>query len=291
MKDKTLICQQVRTVASDSLYTVLQELLSKETLISETILRNRWLSEMQKNKTIFPHGWYEPPPSGITVLFATSDDMRADFTNLRPETYWPKENIFLDRKEGFAYLFASPIDRETAIAGDFSINIYFGKNPIIIDNMKRSLEVDYKIYDFLKIGQTFSEVFLYAGSLIDQAGMKNNIVSITDPDSLNIGHTIPFSYEDLSKEELQTLHSAEKNWQVFTSLVSKKRRFVNRRERLQIKSEMAFTIEPALKVIDDSSIPMTMFHNTAVFHKNGKKELLRNFDTIFKLVGMNYMLE
>lgn len=291
MNDKTITCQEIRAIASDSLFIVLQKLLAKDTPISETLLRDNWLLEMQKDNRIFPKGWYEPPPFGITVLFATHTSNRADFTNLRPKAYWPRDDVFLDRKEGYAYLFASPTARETAIAGDFSLNIYFGKNPTIIDHIKKSLEVDFKVYEFAQVGKTFSEVFLYAASLIEKLGMRNNIVSVTDPDSLNIGHTIPFSYEDLSKHELEVLQSAEKNWDDFTSLISKKRRFVNKREPLLIKSGMAFTVEPALKVIADNSIPMTMFHNTAVFHKNGQKELLRNFNEIFKLVGMNYMLE
>lgn len=71
---------------------------------------------------------------------------------------------------------------------------------------------------------------------------------------------------------------------------SKKRVFESIHSSLKVKPGMAFTIEPGVKVVADETIPMTMFHQTVIVNENGEKELLTNFDEIFKLVGMDYML-
>lgn len=290
--DKLQICKQTRKIASDTLAKVLKQVLENDKEVSETQFRDLWLEELRKHSEIFPDGWYEPPPNGMVVLFASKDNpKRADFISLRPEEYWPKKDIFLDKKEGDAYFFASPTNRQVGLAGDFSINIYFGKDPVIKSHLESSVKLDKQIFEFIKIGMTFSEVFQYADDSIKKLGLRNNIVSITDPGGLNIGHTIPFSYEDLSDNELKILKKAQQNWDGFKTMISKKRRFVSKREDLKVSPGMAFTIEPALKVISNEEIPMTMFHQIALIYENGEKELISGFDEIFKIAGMDYLLD
>lgn len=125
---------------------------------------------------------------------------------------------------------------------------------------------------------------------IKKNGLRNNIISVNAKDGENIGHTIPTSYEDWSKEEFNIVQTAEKNWDTFKKMLSKKRIFESIHSSLKVKPGIAFTIEPGVKVVVDETIPMTMFHQTVLIHENGEKEWLTNFDEIFKLVGMDYML-
>lgn len=289
---KLEVCKKTRKIAAATLVISLDHLLKSGQPISEVNLRDKWLEQMRKNSNIFPDGWYDPPPHGVVVLFTSKDNPeRADFVNLRPEQFWPKEDIFLDKDEGFAYLFASPTNRETGLAGDFAVNIYFGNDLKIKNHLKKSLEIDKQIFEFIKIGMTFSEIFQFADSLIKKSGLRNNIVSVTDPDGVNIGHTIPSAYEGWSSEELESLNNAEKNWNKFKDNLSKKRRFLSMREHQKIQPKMVFTIEPALKITSQEMVPMTMFHHTVLIQENGQKELITYFDEIFRLIGMNYMLE
>lgn len=289
---KLEVCKKTRKIAADTLTISLDQLLKNGQPISEVNLRDKWLEQMRKNSNIFPDGWYEPPPRGIVVLFASKENLkRADFVNLRPTQYWPKKDIFLDKNDGYAYLFASPTSRETGLAGDFAINIYLGNDLKIKNHLKTSLKIDRQIFEYIKMGMTFSEIFQFADSLIRKNGQRNNIVSITDPDGVNIGHTIPSVYEGWSTEELESLKMADKNWNKFKDNLSKKRRFLSPKQDQKVEAKMAFTIEPALKVISQEAIPMTMLHHLVLIKEHGQKELLTNFDEIFKSIGMNYMLE
>lgn len=291
-KNKLAICKSTRKIAADTLLIVLKEVLNTNRKVSEAEFRDKWLQEMRKYKQVFSNGWYEPPPSGIVVLFSSKQNpYRADFKNLRPKEYWPKKDIYFKKDECFAYLFASPTDKQTGLAGDFAINIYLGKDSKVINHINTSLRMCRDIFDFIKVGMTFSEIFQFASMQIKKNGLRNNIISITAKDGENIGHTIPASYEDWSSEELKTLQNAEKNWDAFKKMLSNKRVFESKNSSLKVKPGMAFTIEPGVKVVGDETIPMTMFHQTVLIRENGEKEWLTNFDEIFKLTGMNYMLQ
>lgn len=284
------IVKRTRKISADSLFTVFKNVLSTTKQISEAQFRDLWLKELRIYKEIFPNGWYDPPPFGIVVLFAAPKDKRADFVNLRPKEFWPRDDIFLDRKEGYLYLFASPVDRKTAITGDFGINIYFGKDEKVIEHLTHSSEIDRKIFGFAQVDMTSTDVFNFAEKEITRSGLRINIRSVTGRNNFNTGHTIPFAFEDLIADEKKTLLASEKNWNGVKTMISTKRKFVMLDESWKIKPGMAFTIEPGLKIEKDISIPMTMLHHTAIFYKDGSKELLTNFDEIFKLVGMDYML-
>src|SRR5436309_1790576 len=112
--NKLEVCKQTRKIAANSLYNALSSLLNAKQSISEVLLRDVWLTEMRKNKNIFQDGWYDPPPHGIIVLFGDDKNVeRVNFKSVRPEKFWPRENIFLDKKNGIAFLYASPVDKKT----------------------------------------------------------------------------------------------------------------------------------------------------------------------------------
>ncbi|MBU2632480.1 hypothetical protein KKG52_02080 [Patescibacteria group bacterium] len=98
-------------------------------------------------------------------------------------------------------IYASPVDRKTGIIGDFEMTLYFGKNPQIAGLLKTNLEIIKELFVFAKIGMSLSEITKKGLLIIKEKGLSNNVLSINDPTSTNIGHTIPFSYEKLSKSE------------------------------------------------------------------------------------------
>lgn len=290
IEQKLEICKSTRQIAARTLHTVLGELLHSGQPISESRLRDKWLEELRKNPSIFPDGWYLPPPHGIGVLIGTTNqDSRQNYKSLRPEEMWPREDIVLNKEHPIMYAFASPVDRKTGIIGDFGMTLYFGDDPEIIHHLKICLQLDQEIYEKMQVGMSFSKVSQIAEEQLELHGLINKVTSITDPAGVNIGHTLPASYEDWSSEEFAIIQKGEARWEEVAQLISKKRRFLSKMEKLQIKPGMALTNESRPTVENKPHIPMASFHTIVVFHSDGKKELLTNFDEIFRLTGMDYM--
>lgn len=112
MNSKLDICKKTRELASRSLYKTLEELLRSGKLVSEKDFRDVWLKNIRKNPTVFPDGWYLPPPHGTAVLFGTDEDMkRINTASLRPQEYWPNDDMYLDRNKGIMMLYFSPVDK------------------------------------------------------------------------------------------------------------------------------------------------------------------------------------
>jgi hypothetical protein len=246
---------------------------------------------MRENLAIYSDGWYLPPPHGIGVLFGTEDDYgRMNYQSLRPESSWPKNDIILDKQNGIIYVYASSVDRSTGMIGDWGMTIYFGKNPEIIEHLKLCLELNYQVLDHVRVGMSFANLTIYANDAFRKLGLSNEVTSIADKGSsgVNIGHTIPGSYEDWSSKEEQILKNGD--WLQILSMISKKRKFLNTVEPLKIKPGMALTIEQRLTRPSNPTIPMSSFHTIALIHTDGKKELLTDFDKIFKFVPMEFML-
>lgn len=288
--DKLEICKQTRKIASDSLYEALKKLLKSKKPISEVMLRDAWLFEMRKNKNVFPDGWYDPPPHGIIVLFAADNNTkRLDFKSARPKEFWPRDDVFLDRKKGIALLYSSPVDKESGIIGDFEMTIYFGKNKIIKNQLKTNLNIIYKTFEELKKDMMLSEICLIGSRLLKQSKLENIVYSISDPASTNLGHTIPFSYEKMTFQERKILKAGDKNWEKLREVITKKRKYVSTIESLKFSPPIAITVEPRSKIKNKKDSPLIAFHGIMFFKENGKKELQTNFDKIFKLVGMDYM--
>lgn len=286
---KLEIVAKTRQITAQSFINTLKSLLKISIPISETLLRDQWHDQLIKNYSIYPKGWYLPPPHGIGVLFGTEINyQRMNYQSLRPEISWPKDNIFLDKNKGIIYVFFSPVDKSTGMIGDWGMTIYFGKNPDIIEHLKLCLQLNYKVLEHAQVGMTFSELTNFSNKLFLKQGLNNEVTSVTDHTGVNIGHTIPWSYEDLTSEEIVIFKTND--WQKIISLINSKRRFLNFQEKLKIKPGMAFTVEQRLTKTNNKNVPMSSFHTIAVFHSDGKKELLTNFDEVFKLVGMNYML-
>src|SRR6266702_1882195 len=155
--DKLEICKQIRKIAADSLSIVLKKLLASDKPISEVTLRNAWLAEMRKNQNIFPEGWYEPPPYGMIILYADDKDVeRFNYTSARVKEMWPRDDIFLNKKTGIIYCYASPVDKRTGILGDFGVTLYFGNKSDIKKLLKMCLTLDQEIFQSAQIGMKIS---------------------------------------------------------------------------------------------------------------------------------------
>lgn len=289
--DKLEICKQTRKIAAEALYKTLKKLFRSKKPISEVMFRDAWLMEMRKNKNIFPDGWYDPPPHGMGVLFATgSDYKRIKFQSLRIKDYWPRKDVFLNKENGYLLFYCSPVNKQGFIIGDFGISIYLGSDKKIQQALRKELQIITKIYNFAKIGMTMADIGKYSKKIIRQSNFSNEWwVSLTDATGTNYGHTIPATDIEWSDEEWKILNS-KRGWQTKLNVISRKRRFLNSFETTIIKPSLAFTIEPRAIKNNEPKIPILYFHTITMFDKNGEKELLTNFDKIFKLCGMDYMI-
>ena len=175
---KIEICRRTREYAQKSLFKVLQKILQNNLVLSEAEIRDRWIFELQKNDAIFKDGWYSPPPHGIGVLIGTDEDgekNRLNFKSLRSKEIWPRKDIRLNTENGIIFAYASPVDKETGIIGDFGITLYFGKNKEIIDHLTLCYKIVQQVFDYVKPGLTFSEIAKHMKSLITSHGLNNEI--------------------------------------------------------------------------------------------------------------------
>jgi peptidase M24-like protein len=289
--DKLEICKRTRKIAADSLYKVLKKILASDKPISEVTLRDAWLKEMQKNKTIFLEGWYEPPPHGIIVLFGTENEVeRINFISVRPKEKWPRNDIFFNKKNGIAYLYASPVDKNSGIIGDFAITLYFGKKKDIINLLKHCLEADKHIFEEARIGMQLGEIAGISRKILKRYGMQNESLAITDKGENVLGHTIPDDFTKWTEREKTIIK--KNNWQEIKDIISKKRINVKDNETYIITDNCAITIEPRPKMVNKPELPKSLsYHTIALFKQDGTKELLTDFDKLFTLTGMNYMMQ
>lgn len=277
-----------RKLAADSLYAALNELLPGNNPISEEQLRDLWLEKLRSKPSIYLEGWYNPPPHGMAVLFSTDEDVkRTNYEALRPAGMWPRDDIFLDRQKGIIMVYASPVHRATHMIGDFEMMLYFGNKQTIKDHFRKTLGLDWELFESVQVGMTIGDVARTADELFIKYGLANNVVSLNDPTGTNVGHTIPATDAEWTQNE-QSIFDGN-DWDKIKDVIAKKRRFVNKSEDLVIQPGLAFTIEPRPIVPDQPDIPLASFHTTVVIHPDGRKEWLTDFDQLFRLAGMDYM--
>ncbi len=283
------ICKSTRKIAAKSLYKTLKEVLKSKKPVSEYNFAKLWLKNLKSHKSIFPEGWYSPPPNGMGVLFATDKaHKRIEFKTLRDKESWPSKNIFLDRESGFIMVYFSPVDKKSFIIGDFGMSIYLGKNKKIQKALKKDLEIIKEVAEKIKIGKKISDLNVIAKKELTKNNLTNEWwMSYTDITGTNYGHTIPGTDAPWISDELNILKNGKFSEKAL--VISKKRKFVNASESTIIMPGIGVTLEPRAAQKEDKSIPMVYFHTIITFDIKGKKELLTNFDKIFKLCGMDYM--
>ncbi len=289
-------CKRARKIAADSLYSTLDDLLREHELVSEVDLRDRWRDKMREHPEIYEDGWYiskVPPPDGMGVLFGTTNDPyggRMNYQSVRQPEMRPREDVILDRENGIIYLYASPVDKETGMIGDFGVVLYFGKDAKVIEHLKKCWRINQQIFQHATVGMPFGELAKFASELINKNGFSSTVGRTTNLSDINIGHTVPGSLENdnWTPQELVILHGSD--WEQILKMISNKRKFISADEPHIIRPG-AMTLEPRLTVPGDEKIPMSSFHSIIIFNPDGRKELLTNYEKIFPLVGMNYMLK
>jgi Metallopeptidase family M24 len=280
-------CIATRKIATDTFTETLREVLATTNPVSEVMVRDMWLEKLRRYESIFPEGWYTPPPHGMFVQFATDSDISRIYRKSnRPPEAWPRDDIFLDRDRGIVSAYTSPVDRTTGMIGDFGITLYFGNKPEIKHLIKQLLEIDRLLFDKVAVGMEISAIATECAKLLKNRGLYNAVASPNDPAGTNIGHGIPASSTGWSQAELKILRSDD--WQAAADMIAGKRFFMSTAENHRITANEAFTIEPRPLVKGRPELPMINLH-TIVIIKNGRKRQVTGFDKLFDLAGMDYM--
>ncbi len=250
--------------------------------ISEAGLRDKILTEIGRNTEIHSEGYYSPPPGGIGVIFDQAPFSRLKYDSLRNPDFWPKDNIFFE-KETVGMVYFSPVDRNTSMIGDIGFTFYTGDNIEIQKHIMKCHSAILGIAEHSQIGMKFSELCLYASNYFKKSGLKMTkwTAKNSDPNqSINLGHTIPGSFED-------NLVFGETFDKVKETIRVKRVPFIDT-ENFTIPATCAFTVESRLEDLGNPGLPSVHFHFIVCFDK-GKKTILKNFDKIFEAVGMDYM--
>jgi hypothetical protein len=280
IEDAIRACRETRQFAALALSKCLPMLFQYEEALSEAMLRDRWLALLRESEAIFPNGWYNPPPDGLSVIFGNRQSRRGyTFKSLRPMEMWPQD-VFFDREAGFLHVYASPVHL-TGTIGDLGMTIYVGNDQKIKSHLQQCWLLNQEIFDFIEVGVPFSEAYQFALGRMHAYNLSNDIM--TRDGATNIGHTIPV----FSLEERQRLQTG--SWPHLSSMIGAKRTFVGAGERTIYQPGMMVTLEPR-PTADDTTIPMAWFHSIIIIHQDGTKEILTDFDDIFQSTGMDYML-
>jgi hypothetical protein len=270
---------KTREIAEDIAIKSLDSVLG----ISETSLRDKIISKTANHQEIFPKGWYDPPASGVGILFDQAPFARLQFNSLRDPVSWPVATSNF-QKESVGIVYFSIVDRETDMIGDIGLTIYNGNNPEIRNHIKKSYETILLVAKHAKVGMKFSELSNFAFDLLKNNYQMIGWMTTTNDPTLgaNWGHTVPGSFE----KDFIFGNSFEE----IKNTITKKRIYINSVENFIIPETCAFTLEARLANSKNPNLPNVFFHFIVCFD-NGKKTILENFDEIFKVVGMNYMHE
>lgn len=284
--DKIAVCLQTRAIAAEALYSVLLNTKNKWNELTEASIRDLWMAEMRKNSAITPDGWYIPPPHGIGVILANDQERnysRFNYASLRNPESWPQDHSKFLFPGAIMYAYASPVDKQTGIFGDFGVTLYFGNDEQIHAYTRRIYTLNEEIINSITVGQEFNQISTFASKKYQEFGLTNAITSSTDPVGINLGHTNPFIQIDLSAP----FFSGNNNdWRDYCQRISTKRIFINSQEKTIVEPGMVFSIEP--RAIDrmHPELPMTSFHVLVAIKPDGSKEIITNFAKLFELAGM-----
>jgi len=281
MAQRFRLIEGMREFASDTLF---RTFLSTRYEVSELRFAETWLERLRQNDTLFAEGWYQPPPSGVVVLFGEAPLFeRFQFSSLRAQEHWPKETNYLDH-ESLIYAYYSPVNIESGLIGDMAITLYRGANVEVQEHIVAALQITAEVVEYAEVGMPLAALYTYGIERIRMAGLVNRTESVTATHGFDIGHTIPWSYGTQSDQEEEVLRSSDKKkiWE----MISSKRRFLDSTNELVIGANMAFTVEPK---VASKSLPTVSFHVVVAF-VNGEKRVISGYRSLFDHFGMmNYL--
>lgn len=283
------VCRYVRNIASQSCLRTFQHTINSIKKVSELQFRNRWYKELARIKNINPSGWYNPPKYGMGVLFGTEKDFdRVNYPTLRNKEFWPDLKSYFDKKNGVGYIFASPyaLLDSTPIIGDFGFTFYNGDNNKIKAHYSRCYRILSELIESIQIGTSFKQLYDSVINRLQKEGLRNYVMSTTDPAGMDIGHTVPFISDVPSQQLIDSVSKG--NESNIHKLINKARRFISAQEDFIISQNCAFTFEPRIIVSDGKKMPMFSLH-TIIQFVQGVKIILSNFDGLINLFGMQWI--
>src|SRR3989344_3761726 len=257
-----------------------QSLLGAEN-ISELEIHDLVLSKMASRDDIFPKGWYDPPPGGVSVIFDEAPFKRLQYDSLRNPEYWSnKTNVFT--KEAVGSVYFSTVDKKTRMMGDIGFTMYSGNNGEIRQHLKNVYEVIFTIAKHAAVGMKFSELCSFARKLFENKFKPTRWVTISsDPNqSMNLGHSVTGSFES-------NFNFGDTFEEVKEALRTKRVALIDT-ENFEIPETCAFIVESRLEDFNKPHLPSAYFQFIVCFDK-GKKTIMDNFNKIFSTVGMEYM--
>ena len=245
---------------------------------TEQEIRDRILEEMAKCTEIFPQGWYDPPPGGVSILIGKE---RMAFDSLRKPEYWPRADIRYNAGEP-VMIYVSPLDRATQMLGDLGLTVYQSDDVTLQSHVRRGLNTVLDIAQRANIGMSFADLYAAGREVLAKHGFEHaRIAPITsNAGDSNFGHTVPWSDGEAPGE--LPIHELREKIRVA-------RRFINPDEQYVIPPTCAFTVESRLLDPEKPTLPNIFFHVIVTFSE-GRKKVLTNFEGIFKQVGTEYML-
>jgi hypothetical protein len=267
----------MRRSASQTLAAVLAERMGGTS--DEVDIADAWHLLLNTDSTTCAEGWYLPPPHGLAVLIADPPSFdRLNRPSFRSRSAWPSRQ---HRLSGQALLvaYSSRVNHENATIGDMGCTLYFGADQSIKRHLSTVWNITMRIARLAEPGMSFSQLYRDSIGIIDASGLRNNIYSISDSNSTNVGHTIPWSDRPISAEERTTLKSGDP--QTIADLVSSSRRFISSTEEHIFTETMAFTIEPRLS---GPGLPVATFHVVVSFDR-GDRNIITEFAPLFALTG------
>jgi hypothetical protein len=244
----------------------------------EAGLVEQWRDRLQAAGRFRPDGWYVPPPHGMSILIGESPAYdRVDFATLRAKGQWPDPGIRLsDASVLCAY--ASPIDRtRPGLISDVGVTLYRGDDAAAHDHLARCLAIIAVVVRQIDVGMTFARVDALLQEQIDRTGvaLSNRIWSPTDSTGVNIGHTMPWSYEEPTVQELALLTGDDD--EARSTCISRKRQFVNAASSFEIPPTVVFSIEPRLA---SPGCPTPFFHCIVVF-RDSERSVVSGYRQLF----------
>lgn len=250
--------------------------------LSESTIHERWRTALAAEPALMPQGWFLPPPAGASVLIGVPPYYtRTNFTSLRDRSLWPDQQSQFE-EECLLFVYASPVERSTAMIGDFQMTLYAGSDPAIRSHVAACFQITASIVSYAAVGMEMRELYDYADRLIRDFGLINSTHSTADRSGqVNIGHTIPWTHCDYDNRIWAAVR--QNDAREIADLISRARVFVTASETLRITNNIAFTVEPQ---IVSSHHPKVSFHVIVAFNDGVKyiyahfAELLARFDML-----------
>jgi hypothetical protein len=282
LTERIAIVQHTREATAAALAATLE---ARSGPSSERDICDRWLASTAKTTSIAAEGWYQPPPGGACILIGHPDDgfARLNYDSLRTPATWSRDDISLD-EASVIYAYASPFDRSTGLIGDIGLTLYRGDEQSIRDHLRTCFEVTTRIACHAEVGMELRELFAYAQLQIRGAELTNE-TSSTQSGATNIGHTVPWTYEEYSDEGQQCLERGDV--QDIRDMISNNRVSINSSAALRIQPTMAITVEPQ---VSSPTAPLCSYHLIVTF-SNGTRSISPSFKPLFEAFAMDEYLD